>query len=311
MQRVTYEFMEFDMCELIREVRCEKGISQDVLYQGLCNKKVYFQMESGGSELDDLLYETLLSRLHVQQRMFDVMLDDEEFDRVECRHKIDVCMKKEQWEQVEHLLCEYELLAPTNNLHQQYVLAKRAELMYQSGQEAGQRFKEALELTLPLGETEKRIQGSGVIGAEELWMYYRYRSCEKEFSGEEYEKFLTMVERCFLEKQIYLEVHFEAAYRYALMLCKKKEDILGREVAKKAIAWLKKGKKSFCLPQILFLDAIMGMRLRRNAEQEKELFQQCKQGYYTSLCFGKLEMAKKMASYCEEEFGWHIIGQVK
>ena len=142
-------------------------------------------------------------------------------------------------------------------------------------------------------------------------MYYRYRSCEKEFSKEEYEIFLTMVERCFLEKEICPEVYFEAAYWYALTLCKKQEYLHGREVAKKAIVWLKKGKKSFCLPQILFLDAIMGMRLRRNAEQEKELFQQCKQGYYTSLCFGKLEMAKKMASYCEEEFGWHITGQVK
>ncbi len=311
MQKVTYEFMKFDMCGLIREVRCERGISQDVLYEGLCNKKVYFQIESGGSELDELLYETLLSRLHVQQRLFDVLLNDEEFDRMECRHKIDVCIKKEQWEQVEKLLCEYELLAPTNNLHQQYVLAKRAELMYQTGQKAGQQFKEALELTLSLKEIEKRIQGNGVIGTEELWMYYRYRSCEKEFSEEEYEKFLSMVERFFLEKQIYTEVYFETAYQHALMLYKMQEYVRGREACGKMISWVKKGKKSFCLPQILFLDAIMGMRLRRNAEQEKELFQQCKQGYYTSLCFGKLEMAKKMASYCEEEFGWHIIGQVK
>ena len=136
MSNVSNEFMEFEMCELIRNFRYEQGISQQELYQGLCSKKEYFQMENGNSEIDELLFEQLLSRLHVQYRLFDIMLDDDHFDRMECRHNIKLCLQKEQWEKAEQLLREYVSMAPNSNLHQQYVQAKRAELMFQNGQPA-------------------------------------------------------------------------------------------------------------------------------------------------------------------------------
>lgn len=311
MSNVSYGLIEFEMCGLIRAFRCEQRISQRELYQGLCSKKEYFQVESGNSEIDELLFEQLLSRLHVQHRLFDIMLDDDQFDRMECRHKIKLCLQKEQWEQAEQLLIEYEAMAPNNNLHQQYVLAKRAELLFQTGQPEAQKFKEALELTLPVEGLENRLQCSGVISEDELWMYYRYRNCEQEFAEEEYRLFLQVIEKCFLEHQIYPEVYYEAAYQFALRLHNMQKYVQCREVCEKTIAELKQGKKTFCLPQTLFLDAVTGMRLRHDEEQERELFQQCKQAYYISLSFCKPEMAQKVQAYCEEEFGWHIIEQAK
>ncbi len=311
MAKVTCGLAEFEMCELIREFRYHQGISQQELYKGLCNKKEYFQLESGDSVIDELLFKQLLSRLHVQHRLFDIMLDDDQFDRMECRHKIKLCLQKEQWEQAEQLLIEYEAMAPNNNLHQQYMLAKRAELLLQMGQPDAQKFKEALELTLQVEELENRLQGSGVISEDELWLYFWYRSCELELTEEEYRLFLQVIEKCFLEQQIYPEVYFEAAYQLALKLHGMQKYVQCRKVCEKTIAELKQGKKTFCLPQTLFLDAVTGMRLRHDAEQERELFQQCKQAYYISLSFCKTEMAQKMLTYCEEEFGWHIIEQVR
>lgn len=311
MAKVTYGLVEFKMCELIREFRYEQGVSQQELYQGLCGKKEYFQLESGDSEIDELLFERLLSRLHVQSRLFDIMLDDDQFDRMECRHKIKLCLQKEQWEQAEKRLEEYEEMMPNNNLHRQYVLGKRAELLLQTGKGFGQKFKDALELTMPVKELEKRLQGSGVISQDELWMYFRYRSCEKEFTVDEYRIFIETIERYFLEHQIYPEVYFEAAYQLALKLHGMQKYVQCREVCGKTMKELKQGKKFFCLPQVVFLDAVTGMRLRHDAEQERELFQQCKQAYYISLSFRKSKMAKKMLTYCEEEFGWHIIEQVR
>ena len=58
--------------------------------------------------------------------------------------------------------------------------------------------------------------GSG-ISEDELWMYFRYRSCEQEFTKEEYRLFLQVVEKCFLEHQIYPEVYFEAAYQLGIL----------------------------------------------------------------------------------------------
>lgn len=311
MKNIGYEFMEYEMCELIREFRYHQGISQQELYKGLCNKKEYFQLESGDSVVDELLFEQLLSRLHVQHRLFDIMLDDEAFDRVECRHNIKLCLQKEQWERAEQLLAEYEAMAPSNNLHQQYVLAKRAELLFQTGNTSGQKFKEALELTLPVKEFERRLQGRGVISEDELWMYFRYRSCEQEFTEEEYQLFLHMLEDCFIEHQIYPEVYFEVAYQYALKLWKTEEYVRCKDISEKAVSYLQDGVKQFRLAELVFLNALAGLKLRHDEEKERELFQQCKQAYYISLSFCKPEMAQKILEYCEEEFGWHIIGQVK
>lgn len=311
MKNVSYEFMEFEMCELIREFREHQGILQHELYKGLCSKKEYFQLESGDSAIDELLFEKLLSRLHVQHRLFDIMLDDDQFDRMECRHNIKLCLQKEQWEQAEQLLQEYESMAPDNNLHQQYVLARRAEILSQAGMPDGWRFKEALELTLSIKELEKRLQGSCVISEDELWMYFRYRSSVREFTEEEYVSFLRTIEKNFFVHQIFPEVYFEAAYQYALKLYRIQNYVGCREVCEKVTSELKQGKKFFFLSQTLFLDAITGMRLPHDAEQERKLFQQCKQAYYISLSFCKMEMARKMLEYSEEEFGWHIIEQVR
>ena len=237
--------MEFEMCELIREFRYHQGISQQELYKGLCNKKEYFQLENGDSEIDELLFELLLSRMHVQNRLFDIMLDDDQFTRMEFRYNIKLCLQKEQWEKAEQLLQEYEEKTPDNNLHQQYVMAKRAEIVFQTGQLIGQNFKEALELTLPVEEVEKRLQGSGVIAEDELWMYFRYRSCGQEFAEEEYELFLHTIERCFLEHQIYPEVYYETAYQYALQLYKMQKYVHCREVCKKTLEELKQVMELF------------------------------------------------------------------
>jgi len=311
MSDVCDGLIEFKMCELIREFRYQQGISQQELYQGLCGKKEYFQVESGNGEIDELLFEQLLSRLHVQHRLFDIMLDDDQFDRMECRHKIKLCLQKEQWERAEQLLTEYEAMAPNNNLHQQYVRAKRAELLFQTGQSAGQMFKEALELTLPVKELENRLQGSGVISEEELWLYFRYRSCEQEFAEEEYQLLLQVIEKGFLMHQIYPEVYFEVTYQYALKLWRTEEYVRCKDISKKTVSYLQDGVKQFRLAELMFLNALAELKLRHDKEKERELFQQCKQAYYISLSFCKPEMAQKMLTYCEEEFGWHIIGQVK
>lgn len=306
MGKVEYDFSEYEMSVLIRNFRHERNISQEILYEGLCGKKTYYQMESGDSVMNQLLFERLLSRLHIQHRLFDIMLTDEEFDRLECRYEINLYIQKKQWEQAEQLLKEYEAQASEEKLHKQYVLMNRAEILFQTGEKTGRLFKEALELTMSVSELEKRLHSNGVIAEDELFMYFRYRGCEKEFSGEEYRQFLEVLEREFLKRQIYTSVYFEVAYQYVLKLWDEQEYVQCRRICKTAVAWLADGRKHFNLPELLFLDAIAGMRLRHDEEQERELLLQCKQAYYISSSFCKLEMAQKILEYCKEEFSWHI-----
>lgn len=308
MKNETLGLERMEISDLLREIRKDKKVQQEILYQGLCKRKVYFQLEKGSAIMDELLSERLFSRLHVQYRLVDIMLNDNNFWQKETRYEINTLIHRRCWEQAECLLEEYEKRAPQIEIHIQYVLAKRAELLFQTEQErSGTLFREALELTMSIPELEERLQGSGVVSAEELWMYFRYRSCAAPFSMEEFEQFLIRVEEWFLSAQIYAEVYFEAAYQYALELWKAERYATCRKICEKAVSWLKCGLKSFHLAEFYVLDAMVGMKLTHSVEEEKEFYQQCKMAYYVSLSFGDKKAAEKILERCEEELEWHII----
>lgn len=297
-----------ELSEVIREFRIEKNISQTTLYYGLCTKKQYTKLEEGEAVMDEYLSERLFSRLHIQYRLMDIMLDDDNFWQKECRHAVGTAIYNEAWEKAEVLLDEYEERAPKTELHMQYVLAKRAELNWKSGKESsGNNFLKALEMTMPVTELETRLKKNGVIAEDELLWYFWYRLCEKPFSMEEYSDFLKKVEEHFFSVQIYAEIYFEAAYRFVLMLWQEEQYVFCRKVCQKAIEVLKLGIKKFHLAEFYFYDAIAGMRLRHGQKEEQELFLQCKMAYYTAMSFGKTESGRKIQKYCEEELGWHII----
>jgi len=298
-----------EISELIREMRIERGVRQEVLYQGLCERKVYFKLENGEVIMDELLAEKLFSRLHVQHRLIDIMLSDNDFWQKECRYEIDLEIKKQNWEKAEELLDEYEERTKEMLLHRQYVMEKRAEIFYQKGQKnCGKMFCEALELTMPLFELENRLSGSGAISEDELWSYMRYRNCVRNFKDTEYKLFLEKLEKCFLSAQIYAEVYFEVAFQYAQELYRTEQYSLCRNVCEKAIEWLKRGIKYFHLAEFYFYDAAAGMKIKHEDAEEKQLFQQCKMAYYVSLSFGEEQTAEMIKERCREEFRWHIIG---
>lgn len=309
MKNETFGLEELEISELIRELRLEKKIHQDVLYSGLCGRKVYFQLENGDCIMDELLSERLFSRLHVQYRWVDIMLSDENFWQKEQRHEIGLQIQKKCWAKAECLLKEYEEKAPKNEIHKQYVLAKRAEILFRTGQEnVGELFKAALEFTMSVEELKKRLNSSKVIAEDELWMYVRYRNCEKPFVVEEYRELLEQLEKMFLVTKIYPEVYFEVANQYALALQNNEKFVECRVVCQNAIEWLQEGRKSFYLAEFYFLDAIAGMKLEHGIKEEQEFFQQCKMAYYVSISFGEDEAAEKILKYCKEEFKWRITG---
>lgn len=307
MQNITIGLENLEIGELIRELRIERKVKQNVLFDGLCARKTYFQLENGEVVMDELLSERLFSRLHVQYRLLDVMLNDNQFWQKECRHEIGVQICKRCWEKAESLLNEYEEWAPKEKLHMQYILGKRAEIFLKTGQgKTGEKFREALEVTMPVEEFEKRLNGNGVIAEEELWLYFCYRTCDNPFTEKEYTLFLERVEEWFLSAQIYAEVYFEASYQFVCELWSTEQYTLCREVCEKAITWLKRGVKSFHLAEFHALDAMAGMKLKHEPEEERNLFQQCKMAYYVGVSFGEKEMAEQIKVQCEEVFGWHI-----
>ena len=79
-------------------------------------------------------------------------------------------------------------------------------------------------------------------------------------------------------------------------------------ICQKAISWLKRGVKKYHLPEFHFLDAMAGMKLKHEPEEERKLFQQCKMAYYVSMSFDEKNVAEKIKKQCKENYGWHITG---
>ena len=88
----TIGLEKMEISDLIREIRIEKKIKQNILYDGLCGQKKYFQLENGDAILDELLSEYLFSRLHVQYHLVDIMLNEDNFRQKECRYEINLLL---------------------------------------------------------------------------------------------------------------------------------------------------------------------------------------------------------------------------
>lgn len=309
MKNETIGLQGMELSEVIRELRIEQKVAQAELYVGLCSKKAYLHLESGAGVLDELLSERLMSRLHIQYKLFEIMLGDEDFWQKECRRRINRLMQQKKWEEAGLLLEEYKERALVNELHKQYVRSRQAQLLKNTDRDkAGELFREALELTMTIPELEKRRKGSGVVSEEEMWMYLEYRDCRQPLSMEEYPVLLKEMERMFLENQIYAECYFETAFQYARKLLEQEFYVQCYNVCEKTIQILKDNIKRFHLAEFYFMEAAAKMRLRHTNEEEQELFQQCKMAYYVSLSFLDEETAKKIERYSREEYGWHITG---
>ena len=169
MKNETIGLHGMELSEVIRELRIEQKVAQAELYVGLCSKKAYLHLESGAGVLDELLSERLMSRLHIQYKLFEIMLGDENFWQKECRRKINRLIRQKKWEEAEVLLEEYSEKAPEDALHKQYVRSRQAQLLKNTDRDkAGELFQETLELTMTIHELEKRRKGSGVVSEEEM-----------------------------------------------------------------------------------------------------------------------------------------------
>ena len=299
---------ELEVSSLIRKIRKQKRISQEVLYQGLCTKKTYQRFEQGEGIGDELLAECILSRLHVQYRLLEVVLSDEDFWLKECRYKIGQQLAKGNLRQAEKLLAAYEKKAKDTIANRQYIQWKRAEILQEKDKEmAGKLALQALELTLPLEEVEKRFKSKVILSEPEVALYLLYRKCDSKLSLKECEGLVKRLNQMYVKECVGLLCYYELAFIYAKELLKAGRYEECRENCTRRIGELDNGNRSEYLPELQFIGAVAGMK-KASEGDKKELRQEIKTAYYTAMAFAKKDMAMAMKNYCQEEFGWHITG---
>jgi len=298
-----------ELSYLIREQRIARKVSQRELYEGICTQKAYRKLEEGEGIGDEWMAECLLSRLHVQYRLLEIMLSDEDFWRKECRYEIDRLIRKGEFEKAGKLLEEYESKAQEDGLDRQYVLWKKAVLLGQTDAKgAGALAKEALELSLPIAEAEHRLCGKVILSEMELELYLLYRRGSSSFSLEEYPKLLGQLKKSFIEECICVSCYFELVYEFVVELLKTKRYRECREMCMQTILVLRDGNRYDYISELYFLSAIARRKEKEDISEEeiKNFQQEIKTAYYTAMSFGKKRVAEQMKKYCQEVYGWHI-----
>lgn len=299
-----------ELGKLITDLREKAGILQKDLYEGLCSKEVYSRVEHGDGVPNELLAERILSRLHLQYRLLDMMINEEDFWLKECRYQIERCVDKREYDEARKLMNAYRRRVKADQpLQKQYLLWKMAQMEQSiSLDSAGRLYLEALELTMPVEEFEKRLRTTKAISEEELRMYLGYRRCLKPFSIEEYEQMLAWMEENIIQRQVYPSCYFETGFFYAETLYRCGAYTECRMLCEKMLHWHIKSGKHFYLSEFHLLRAKVRMQLGPSEEEMQDIRQECKMAYYTALTFGDENAAQKIETYCREEFRWHIIG---
>ena len=288
---------------LIRMLRKRKKIKQTELFHGLCTKEVFERIEKGKGFTNELLIERLFSRLHMQSKLLDLTLSDIDFERKELRAQIELCVEKNQVTLIEELLYRYEMLEKQGKLDKQYILWTRARVKeFFNYLEAGKLYKQAFLMT---GENVKR----GLLSEEELDMYLGYRRCLKPLTREEQNNLLCWIEEEFFKYQVFPRSYFitklaEAENNYIAGRIE-----LAAEICTKCIEILNNKNMTSCLVEFLFLMAKCRKSLLE--KDENVIYESFREVFYTCLAFGEDAMAEKVAVYCKEEMGWHIIDVVK
>ena len=119
---------------ILRKLRNSQRITQKELSRGLCSIPTLSRIEVGEREPDQMLFDSLISRLGKDSRKWDLILKEKDKLLLQKRNYIEYLIQIEEWEELEQELEKYEEFEGVeNNLQGQYVCMIRAILYKQKG----------------------------------------------------------------------------------------------------------------------------------------------------------------------------------
>lgn len=127
--------------EIFRKLRKEQKITQKALSRGLCVMSTLSRIETGEREPDQLLFDSLMSRLGKESNQWDLLLKENDRRLLQKRNRIEYFWEEEEWEKVKQELEGYNKFDDvTVHLQEQYIFFIRAVLYKQE-----QKYEEALQ----------------------------------------------------------------------------------------------------------------------------------------------------------------------
>ncbi|MBS4931484.1 MAG: helix-turn-helix domain-containing protein [Clostridiales bacterium] len=157
--------MSKSLGKILQRLRKEQGMNQEELSRGLCSITTLSRFESGEREPDQILFESLVSRLGKDSTKWELILSENDKRLLEKRNYIEYLIKTNQWEEVEKEIKGYKkFTGVSKTLHEQYQLFIQALLDQHNGE-----FEQALnQCKLALEKTKIVLKDDGLIIKNEV-----------------------------------------------------------------------------------------------------------------------------------------------
>ena len=259
----------------LKDVRLYRGVYQEELGKGICSQDLISKVELGKRYPDKLERDRFLDRLGENGYDFECYLEDEEYEEWLKRRKIIALLHKGRLEEAETRLNEFrEEKRKRSKLEQQFLLTMQAQLMELQGaskEEMGPVIKEAVEQTVPKGNTIDELW----LSVQELNLVLEYITYKNaDYLEQQYLELLHYMERDYFDIASKAKMCPKIALYYAKLIKSKRDAYTEEQWEKKVrkavevcsfgLDCLRNHEKIYYAVELLqiyeyFLDAVCGM----------------------------------------------------
>lgn len=260
---------------IIATLRYEKKYSRKKLCQGLCSTQMLIKIENDEADVDKFMLDMLLQRLGKSSDKLEVILSDEEYEKIYIRDYIEELIWKNKKYEADVLLKKYEeRYARDSNVQKMFVLRTKAYIsrnLEHDIKKTEEYIRLAIETTLP-GINSANIKKYLLAGAEIENMLELGRCLFEQEKMEETEELLVACQEYIdinvTDEVEYTKLNSKSSWLRACIYVKRGAYMQAYQVCEIAMEWLRKyGILCFMIPlleQLLYCSEKLGIDSNKN-----------------------------------------------
>lgn len=295
----------------IRRIRKERGICQEVLYEGLCSRSTLHRIESGEQQPGLFVASQLLQRLGLDESSFLLPLGPQDFEISNLQKEIISLNAQSRFAEALEKIARLEtLVVPQDKLAQQFILRAKALAGYEcDGKRCPydyptqrQMLMQALDMTHPNFDLEKiercLLSIEDMKSLNQIAITYS-ETGERRFAIRIYEQLMKYPRNRLFNNEALLSVTPLLCYNFSRLLGKERRYEECIEIAQYGYDISLKYDKARLLGGLLLNIGYSLEKLGRKEESMKYL----KASYHAYCLIGWEKEAQNVKNYIKEIFG--------
>lgn len=296
---------EYSIGKIIRAIRESKRINANSLCYGICSASTLSKIENGDRVADYLTLNALFERLGVKVDNFEMLLDEKDYMYFNMRNEIDNAIVACDYELALKLLDNYakKLNGNKNNLHDQFILIRKADIFLDTNVEKTDIYKlleEALSCTVE--NYKERVNDKSLLSENELKCIFNlidsYDSVIERSS--QYE---SLISYCQYSKGRHggpYDIYFKIVEKYAILLCEMKKYKRALRILEEAIDEISKKSDLLNKPELYYILGICNENLIDNNIDKNICIKNYLIAYNMYYFFGNYQKSNELKKHIEE-----------